>query len=158
MNASTPTEQLSRLIELRQREIDRRSAELADKLRLRERYQRNLAQLDALGHISTLGPAGGTPRPASTPSPGALAGLALNSAQYKQSMRQLADNHRQDLALHDADLAVTRHALNEVAREREALQQLLTSQRQREQHERSVREQKGQDDLAAQVWLRRSAA
>lgn len=158
MNPSAPTEQLRRLIELRQREIDRRSAELADKLRLRERYQRNLAQLEALGSLCTLGPAAGAQRPASLKPVTGLAGLALNSAQYKQSMQQMADTHRQDLALHDADLAVTRHALAEVAREREALQQLLSRQRQREQQQQTMREQKGQDDLAAQVWLRRSAA
>jgi len=158
MNLPTSTEPLSRLIELRQREIDRRSAELAEKLRLRERYQRNLAQLDALGTLCTLEPAHKARLQAPRQQAGALAGLALNSAHYKQSMQQLAASHRQDLALHEADLAVTRHALAEIAREREALQQLLTRQRQREQHERAVREQKGQDDLATQVWLRRSAA
>lgn len=158
MNSSAPTDSLSRLIELRQREIDRRSAELADKLRLRERYQRNLAQLEALGSLCTLGPAHSAELKAPRQLAGAMAGLALNNAHYKQSMQQLAATHRQDLALHEADLAVTRHALAEVAREREALQHLLTRQQQREQHVRSVREQKGQDDLAAQVWLRRSAA
>ena len=158
MNHPAPTEHLSRLIELRQREIDRRSAELADKLRLRERYQRNLAHLDALGSLSTLAPPGQSPAQGPNPQARAAAGLALNSAHYKQSMQQLADSHRQDLALHEADLTVTRHALAEVAREREALQQLLRRQQQREQQERALREQKGQDDLATQVWLRRSAA
>jgi len=79
MNRPTSTEPLSRLIELRQREIDRRSAELAEKLRLRERYQRNLAQLDALGSLCTLEPAHKARLQAPRQQAGALAGLALNS-------------------------------------------------------------------------------
>lgn len=135
---------LARLVELRQREVDRRLAEIAGKQSVRERYQRNLDQLDALCQG-----AGAT---------GAAApGAALNSAQYKQTVLMLASSHRSDLAQHEADMAVSRQALAEASRQREVLHQLLARQRQSLKRAQASREQKRQDEMASQVWNRKPA-
>ncbi|NMM79776.1 hypothetical protein B2J86_02335 [Acidovorax sp. SRB_14] len=134
---------LARLVELRQRAVDRQLAEVADKQSVRERYQRNLEQLDSL--CRNAGPSGAS-----------MAVFSLNNANYKQTVMQLADTHRVDLALHDADLALSRRALVEAARQREAVDQLLTRQRQALQRTQAAQEQKRQDDMASLVWQRRS--
>lgn len=135
---------LTRLAELRQREVERQQAAVADKQRVRERYQRNLDRLDAL--YRNVGASGSS-----------LAVSALNSGNYKHSVMQLAHAHRNDLALHDADLAVSRQALASASRQHESVNQLLARQRQDLQRAQDLQEQKRQDEMAALVWHRRLA-
>lgn len=132
---------LGRLISLRERELDRHQAQLASKQQLRERYAGTVERLEQLS--DQIGPTG-----ASLPS------LASNSADYKQAVLQWAEQQRQDLALHEADMAAQRQAMLVVARKQEALGQLLGRVQARAQSEQGRREQKSQDDLAGQVWSR----
>lgn len=135
---------LARLAELRQREVERQQAEVAGKQRVRERYQRNLDRLDTLTRNVGASGAG-------------LAVAALNSGNYKHSVMQLAHMHRNDLALHDADLAVARQALASASRQHESVNQLLERQRRDLQRVRDVEEQKRQDEMATLMWQRRPA-
>lgn len=144
MTSANTLGNLARLVELRQREVDRRLTEIANKQGLRERYQRNLNQLEILWR-------GAAPTSQLTPS------CALNHAHYKQSMLQLASTHRDDLALHDADLAVARQALAQASRQREVMEQLLNRERQNQRRVQDLREQKRQDEMASLVWQRRPA-
>lgn len=144
MTTEHTLDNLTRLVELRQRTVDRKQAEVADKQNVRERYQRNLDRLDTL--CSNVGPSGVS-----------TLAFSLNNANYKQAVMQLASAHRDDLALHDADLAVSRRALAEAARQREAVDQLLARQRQALQRAQTVQEQKRQDEMASLVWHRRPA-
>ncbi|MDZ7862149.1 flagellar FliJ family protein [Acidovorax sp.] len=135
---------LARLAELRQQEVERQQAEVAGKQRVRERYQRNLDRLDTL--YRNVGASGA-----------GLAAAALNSGNYKHSVMQLAHAHRNDLALHDADLAVSRQTLASASRRHESVNQLLERQRQDLKRAQDVQEQKRQDEMAALMWQRRPA-
>jgi flagellar export protein FliJ len=132
---------LTRLIELKQQQIDRLSAEVAGKEALRQRYRNNLERLGAIAADSG---ASGIASPA----------LALNCAQYKHNVINLIASHQQELELHEADLAVAQHALNQAALKQKALEHTQAQQQQRLQRAANAREQKRQDELATQVWYR----
>lgn len=132
---------LRRIVDLRGRELDRQRAELATKEQLRARSAATVQRLEALN--AQLGPTG-----ASAPS------LAVNGADYKQSVMQWADQQRQHLAAREADVAVQRQAVLAVARKQEAVGQLLDRVGARLRAEDERRQQKGQDELAGQVWQR----
>jgi hypothetical protein len=134
---------LATLARLRERGVDRLSAELARKLVERERYLANLKRLDALVRADTL-PVG-VLHPA----------LSNNQAGYREAVLCMADAHRAQLALHDADTAATRRSLRAEEQRREALVQVLALERGRiEQGVRRV-EQARQDELGARQWLAR---
>lgn len=133
---------LALLATLRQRELEQHQSELAGKQQLRERYVGTVQRLEQLSE--QIGPSG-----AAVPS------LAANSAAYKQAVLQWAEQQRQDLALHEADMAVQRQAMLGVARQQEALAQLQARALAQRCREQGRREQKSQDDLAGQVWSRR---
>lgn len=135
---------LSTLVALRDRDVDRLTAEVAAKQLIRERFQGNL---ERMARLCTDSGASGTPSPAQ----------ALNKANYKAAVMQMADLHRQDLALHEAQMALSERALQEAACRREVLGQLLSKQQLSLRKAESSREQKRQDDLATQVWLRGQA-
>ena len=141
MMMSKPSRSLEHLVDLREREVDRLTADMAAKTALCERYRNNVERLEKL--YQSVGPSG-----ALSPA------LSLNCAQYKQSVMQLADAHREDLTLHQADMAVAQQVLTAAARKHEALNQVLERSRTQERHERSVHEQKRQDEVATQAWLR----
>ncbi|MFT7772919.1 flagellar FliJ family protein [Roseateles sp.] len=132
---------LRRLVDLRGRELERHQAELATKEQLRARSAATVQRLEALN--AQLGPTG-----VSSPS------LAANGADYKQAVMQWADQQRQNLAAHEADVAAQRQAVLAVARKQEAVGQLLDRVGERLRVEDERRQQKGQDDMAGQVWLR----
>lgn len=132
---------LQRLMGLRERELERRQAQLAAKEQLRARYVSTVERLEQLN--AQIGPTGA-----------AIPSLAANSAVYKQAVLQWAEQQRQDLALHEADMAVQRQQMLTVARQQQAFGQLLSRVDARLAGEAQRREQKGQDDLAGQVWLR----
>ncbi len=135
---------LGRLITLRERELDHHQAQLATKQQLRERYASTVERLEQLN--AQIGPTGAL-----------MPSLAGNSADYKQAVLQWAEQQRQQLTLHEADMAVQRQAMLAVARKQEALGQLLGRVELRTRSELDRREQKVQDDLAGQVWQRGQA-
>ncbi len=132
---------IRRLLDLRGREVDRLSADMAARRSVRERYRNNLRRLEHL--CQTLGPSASLP-PA----------LSLNCAEYKQAVLELAHVHRDDLALHEADMAVAQTALTTAYQKHQALGSVVARRQACEQRERTSREQKRQDEIAAQVWLR----
>ncbi|MGN6826383.1 flagellar FliJ family protein [Paucibacter sp. M5-1] len=132
---------LSRLIELRERELEQHQAKLAAKQQLRDRQAAMVTRLEQLSQ--QIGPTGT-----------AVPSLAANSAAYKQAVLQWAEQQRQDLALHEADIAVQRQAMLAVARKQEAYGQLLGRVVSRAQQAEERQQQKFQDDLASQVWQR----
>ena len=131
---------LGTLVQLRSIAVDRLQADMATQEATRVRYQNNLARLDALTHGS--GPTGALP-PA----------LALNCGAYKQNVMAMAELHRTDLALHEANMAVSQRNLAEAWTRRELLGKVLDQQQgalAREQ-ERVLR--KREDDIATQSWM-----
>lgn len=144
MNAKRLQRNLGQLIELRERELEQRQAELAAKEQLRDRYAATVRRLEQLN--AQIGPTGA-----------ALASLAANSADYKQAVLQWTDQQRQQLAQHDAELHAQRQAMLALARRQQAYGQLLLKAQQRVQGEARRAEQKSTDEIAGQVWLRRPA-
>ena len=131
---------LGTLVQLRSLDVDRLQADLASQEATRVRYQNNLARLDALASGS-----GAT---------GALAPvLALNCGAYKQNVLALADTHRMDLALHEANMAVAQRKLSDAWTKRELLGKVLEQQEDllSKEQERIVR--KREDDIATQSWM-----
>ena len=133
---------LSILIELRGRELELRQAELAACQAVCSRVETNIERLKALAQ----GVGGG-----------GNAGLALNAIAYKQSLLQLADQQRQELAQRRSEAGQAQQAVSAAAREQEVLDQLLRQNRAKALLAEGRRAQKQQDDLATQVWLRRAA-
>lgn len=141
MKHASQIKSLSTLVTLREREVDKLTADVASQQAVRERYLRNLDRMDQLCASTAA-------QPAVSPL------LAMNSGEYRLSLMQMADQHRQQLALHEADMALSRQALQDAARRREVLDQVLTRQQGAAQRAQAAQDQKRQDDLAAQVWLR----
>lgn len=141
MKASDRSASLATLVTLRERAVDRLSAEIAAQQRERERFRRNLDRMEGLCAA------------ASSQGLAPLA-LAMNLAHYKQGVLQMADAHRTDLALHDAQMAVTRRALDVAAQKQEVMGQVLDQHRQRERRAGERIDQKRQDEIAAQLWNR----
>ena len=131
---------LDRLVDLQSREVDRLSADVAEKRATRERYLRNLARLEQL--CGRIGPVEGSPV------------LALNSGGYRQVMLKMAATHRVDLSLHESQLALSQRALIDAARRQEALGQVLKRELANVRHVTNSREQKRQDELAVHLWWR----
>lgn len=132
---------LSTLVELRTTEVERLQTEMASKESVRERYQKNLDRLTGLYKAS--GASGSLP----------LA-LASNCGDYKQAVMQMADTHRLDLTMHEADMAVSQRALNAAYIKREVLEQVLQKQQKVVNTQEQAKERKQQDELATQLWLR----
>jgi flagellar export protein FliJ len=150
MSSSRQLKPLEQLVDLREREVDRLSADMADQQALRQRYLGNLARLEQLCDSSgPSGAQGGSGRAAKL-SPA----LALNCGGYKQAVLSMMDTHRLDLRLHESEMGVTRRRMVDAVRRHEALDQVLEQKRDDVRREHNVREQKGQDELATQVWLR----
>ncbi|KFI07050.1 flagellar export protein FliJ [Massilia sp. BSC265] len=131
---------LGTLVQLRSLDVDRLQADLASQEATRTRYQNNLARLDALATGS--GATGALP-PA----------LALNCGAYKQNVMAMADLHRTDLALHEANMAVSQRKLADAYTRRELLGKVLEQQQvlHAREHDRVVR--KREDDIATQSWM-----
>lgn len=140
MSKRTTIASLGTLVQVRSLEVDRLQADMASQEATRTRYQNNLARLDALAEGS--GATGALP----------LA-LALNCGAYKQGVMAMADLHRTDLALHEANMAVSQRKLSEAWTKRELLGKVLGQQQDAlaRETERSVR--KREDDIATQSWM-----
>ncbi len=132
---------LTTLVALRNTEVERLQTEMAEKASLRDRYQKNLERLTGLYTAS--GASGNLPL--------ALAG---NCGDYKQAVMQLADTHRLDLNMHEADMAVSQQALNAAWVKREVLGKVLSKQRKVVLRQQNTQERKQHDELATQAWFR----
>lgn len=136
---------LASVVDLREREKDRLLAELATKQALAERYRNNLARLEDL--CQSVGGARALT--------GAhLSALSQNRGEYKISVMQLATGHRSELQLHEADMRLTQQALVSAVHRHEAMAQILARQRESVRSALNTREQKSQDEIAIQSWLR----
>jgi len=131
---------LGTLVQLRSLDVDRLQADLASQEATRARYQNNLARLDALATGS--GPSGALP-PA----------LALNCGAYKQNVMAMAELHRTDLALHEANMAVAQRKLGDAWTKRELLGKVLEQQESALAKEQDRIVRKREDDIATQSWM-----
>ncbi|MGG7607535.1 flagellar FliJ family protein [Massilia sp. BKSP1R2A-1] len=131
---------LGTLVQLRSLDVDRLQADLAGQEATRVRYQNNLARLDALATGS--GATGALP-PA----------LALNCGAYKQNVMAMADLHRTDLALHEANMAVAQRTLSDAWTRRELLGKVLEQQESLHSKEQDRIVRKREDDIATQSWM-----
>jgi flagellar export protein FliJ len=140
MKRTDQIKSLDTLVDLRSIEVDKLQTELARQEATRARYQANLARLTSLAEGSG---ASGRLAPA----------LALNCGHYKQAVFALADNHRTDLQLHEANMAVSQRNLNAAWTRRELLGRVLEQQQVllSRQQERAAR--KREDEIATQSWL-----
>jgi flagellar export protein FliJ len=132
---------LTTLVALRNTEVERLQTEMAEKTNLRDRYQKNLERLTSL---YTNSGASGNLHPA----------LAGNCGNYKQAVMAMADSHRLDLHMHEADMAVSQQALNAAWARREVLGKVLDKTQKVVDRELHVKERKQNDELATQLWLR----
>lgn len=143
MSSSKPIP-LDRLVELREKEVDRLTSDFAAREAVRQRYLSNLQRMRDLCRDADTG----------LPSGKASAALAMNSSAYKQSLLAMTAAHANDLAAHEAQMAVAQQALHEAARGHEVLRQVAEKQSLALLRAQGARDQKLSDDLAAQVWLR----
>jgi len=132
---------LTTLVALRNTEVERLQTEMAEKASVRERYQKNLERLTSL---YTNSGASGNLHPA----------LAGNCGDYKQAVMAMADSHRLDLHMHEADMAVSQQALNKAWAKREVMDKVLTKEQKVFDRQQTVKERKQHDELATQLWLR----
>lgn len=132
---------LAALVQLRSNEVERLQSDMASQSALRARYQKNLERLSGLCAAS--GASGKLP----------LA-LSVNCGDYKQAVMALADTHRNDLSLHEANMAVSQRALNAAWARREALGQVLNRKQQDAAEARQRRDDKRHDEMATQLWFR----
>lgn len=131
---------LGTLVELRSLAVERLQADMASQEATRTRYRNNLARLDALAEGS--GPSGALP-PA----------LALNCGAYKQNVMAMADLHRTDLVLHEANMAVSQRKLTEAWTKRELLGKVLEKQELLLSGEQQRALRKREDEIATQSWM-----
>lgn len=132
---------LTTLVALRNTELERLQTEMAEKANVRERYQKNLERLTGLYVNSG---ASGSLHPA----------LAGNCGDYKQAVMVMADSHRLDLHLHEADMAVAQKALTAAWAKREVLGKVLDKEQRVLLKEQHAKERKQHDELATQAWWR----
>lgn len=136
---------LDTLVQLRSTEVERLQADLASQEATRARYARNLERLNALATGS--GASGALP-PA----------LALNCGAYKQNVMAMADSHKVDLQLHEANMAVSQRKLTDAWTRRELLGKVLEQHQDAYARELERATRKREDDIATQSWMAGRAA
>ncbi|NNG24321.1 flagellar export protein FliJ [Telluria aromaticivorans] len=140
MSKKNTIDSLGTLVRLRSLDVDRLQADMTTQEATRTRYQNNLARMDSLTVSS--GATGALPPV-----------LALNCGAYKQNVMAMADLHRTDLALHEANMAVSQRNLTTAWTKRELLGKVLEQQETQlaRAQDRVVR--KREDDIATQSWM-----
>lgn len=135
---------LGTLVRLRSSEVDRLQADLAKQETVRARYQASLARLTDLAEGS--GP--------STQAAASLCpALAVNVGNFKQAVFALADSHRTDLHLHEANMAVSQRNLAQAWTRRELLGKVLAQHETAHAREQDRIQRKREDEIATQSWL-----
>lgn len=145
MKRTDQIKSLDTLVDLRSIEVDKLQTELARQQATRARYQANLARLTSLAEGSGASGNGAAGRLAPA--------LALNCGHYKQAVFALADNHRTDLQLHEANMAVSQRNLNAAWTRRELLGKVLAQQQVLHSREQERAARKREDEIATQSWL-----
>lgn len=131
---------LDLLLQVRASEVDRLQADMAKQEETRRRYVANLDRLSQLAEGS--GASGALP-PA----------LALNCGQYKQAVFALADTHRTDLHLHEANMQVAQRELTAAWTRRELLGKVLEQHQCAAAREQDRAARKREDETATQSWM-----
>jgi flagellar export protein FliJ len=145
MKRTDQIKSLDTLVDLRSMEVDKLQTELARQEATRARYQANLARLTSLAEGSGASGKGAAGRLAPA--------LALNCGHYKQAVFALADNHRTDLQLHEANMAVSQRNLTAAWARRELLGKVLEQQQDALAREQERAARKREDEIATQSWL-----
>lgn len=140
---------LDTLVQLRSTEVEKLQTELARQEATRARFQTNVERLTALAVGS-----GASGNSMGHGSGGRLApALALNCGHYKQAVFALADSHRTDLQLHEANMAVSQRNLAQAWTRRELLGKVLEQQQDALAREQERASRKREDEIATQSWL-----
>jgi len=148
MNKQTTIDSLGTLVRLRGTEVERLQADLAKQEATRARYQASVARLTDLAVGS--GPSGNSARHGA----GVLSpALAANCGNYKQAVFALADTHRTDLHLHEANMAVSQRNLAQAWTRRELLGKVLAQEEAAFAREQDRAQRKREDEIATQSWL-----
>lgn len=135
---------IATLVRVKSTEVERMEADLARQEATRRRYQTSVERLTALAEGSgASGASAGTLAPA----------LALNCGQYKQAVFALADTHRTDLQLHEANMAASQRHLTAAWTRRELLGKVLDQQQTALSREQDRAARKREDDIATQAWM-----
>jgi flagellar export protein FliJ len=142
MSKKNTISSLGTLVRLRSTEVDRLQADLAKQEAMRARYQTSVERLTALAEGS--GPSG---KLALSPA------LAVNCGNYKQAVFALADSHRTDLHLHEANMAVSQRNLAQAWTRRELLGKVLAQHEAVFTREQDRAQRKREDEIATQSWL-----
>ncbi|RYF02832.1 MAG: flagellar export protein FliJ [Oxalobacteraceae bacterium] len=144
MSKMNTIESLGTLVRLRSTEVERLQADLAKQEATRVRFQNSVDRLTDLAVGSG----------ASGQSAGALSPvLAANCGNYKQAVFALADTHRTDLHLHEANMAVSQGRLTQAWTRRELLGKVLAQQEAAFAREQDRAQRKRDDEIATQSWL-----
>lgn len=141
---------LGTLVQLKSTQVDQLQADVSSQQATRTRYQNNLDRLTALTEGSG---ASGNARNGSAARHALSPTLALNCGAYKQGVMALADSHRVDLSLHDANMAVSQARLKEAWVRRELLGKVLVREQEAQASEKERAIRKGEDELATQAWM-----
>ncbi len=149
MSKDSRLESLVRLSALRGLEVEGLSADMTGRHAVRGRYIGNIERLDALCRGT-----GASGAPAREPAPALSPALSSNCADYKQSVMRIADAHRVDLSLHEADMELARQTLVTAVRRREALALVLERAHADADRLQKRRQQNIQDETAVQVWTK----
>jgi flagellar export protein FliJ len=131
---------LDLLVQVRTSEVDRLQADMAKQEETRRRY---VANLDRLSQLAEGSGASGALAPV----------LALNCGQYKQAVFALADTHRTDLHLHEANMQVAQRELTAAWTRRELLGKVLEQHQAAAAREQDRAAKKREDETATQSWM-----
>ena len=143
MTRSTTIRSLGTLVQLRSTQVECLEADLASQEATRVRYQNNLNRLTALTHGSGASGAALQINPA----------MALNCGAYKQGVMALADSHRIDLSLHQANMAVSQTRLKDAWVGRELLGKVLAREQGAQARDTDRLMKKRDDEIANQSWM-----
>lgn len=139
-----PLRGLAAVVDQRRREKDSLVGELAGRRAQLERQRATLTRLEQLyASASAEGRASAH-----------VVALSLNCGDYKQAVMRLADNQRDEVQRHDADLQLAQVELTRAVQRHEALTRVLDGKLRVLQREEARGEQKRQDELATQSWWR----
>ncbi|WP_174769863.1 flagellar export protein FliJ [Paraburkholderia hayleyella] len=139
---------LARLVALRGREVDRLSLDLAGKRAQCERQRHTLARMENLKDSMEPGIV--------ADARGYNPALALNRADYQVVLQDLIEMQRATLVRHETDVAESHDAFSHAAIKHKSLDTVLQRKQQMLQQAHAVREQKRQDQMATQAWLRQA--
>jgi flagellar export protein FliJ len=150
MSKQNTIRSLDTLVRLRGTEVERLQADLAKQEAVRARYASSVATLVALAEGS--GPSGAPAQGPAGARPLSPA-LAVNCGDYKQAVFALADTHRTDLHLHEANMAVSQRRLAQAHTRRELLGKVLERHEAAFAREQDRGQRKRDDEIATQSWL-----